>query len=518
MIETVDLLIRQQGQPERVVRLREGVTRIGRAEDNDIVLSDVGISRRHALVVVSRDQVRVEDLGSGNGTLHKGFRVQNQALEDGDELWIDPFLLQVKVRGVVRKPGGESTLPPTYGVSARLEVVAGNGISKSSFPVPPRGLSIGRSETRDVVVPDPAASRHHCSVLPRDNGWFLKDMGSANGVSVNGARVREVVLADGDRIRIGNTEFRFTVGDAGLTDSTTHRVGGVRVRDSVTPVAVARQAGRPGWFWMAVTAGVCAGLFALLLLIGGVGIGVWQWKVHHQVAALPEPAGPRWTLTLPPESNDTADAHTLLQTGLEALKSGDNRAALMSFYRALGKEPGKPAAERLAYAAGEYLILERLTKDLQDAASKQALRERRRDELLGRRTKKDAARELERDYADDPVVMKAMGWRDSKVALGERERLDRALRALSEKKWADGLVDLDALLVDTRRGPVREDALKGRTAARQGLALLTAADWRAGVLAETKGNVDEARSAYRRVLAQDPTNVSAKRRLQRLGG
>jgi hypothetical protein len=64
----VELVVRRSGQPEWRRVLAQGVTQMGRAEDNDLVLPDIGVSRRHARIVVDRDEVRIEDLGSGNGT------------------------------------------------------------------------------------------------------------------------------------------------------------------------------------------------------------------------------------------------------------------------------------------------------------------------------------------------------------------------------------------------------------------------------------------------------------------
>ncbi|MEO0601113.1 MAG: FHA domain-containing protein, partial [Myxococcota bacterium] len=206
MIESVELVIKQPGQADRIVRLHEGATRIGRAEDNEVVLSDVGVSRRHAQVYVSRGEVTVEDLGSGNGTYYNGYRVQSQPVQDSDEIVVDPFVLQFRIRGQQRMEAPE---PAASSAGARLEVVVGTGMAGSSYPITGRGLSIGRSEDRDVVIPDPAASRHHCQLSQQGSEYMLRDMGSANGIFVNGVRVRECSLADNDIIRIGNTEMRF---------------------------------------------------------------------------------------------------------------------------------------------------------------------------------------------------------------------------------------------------------------------------------------------------------------------
>ena len=207
MVESVEVVIHQPGHPDRVVMLREGASRLGRAEDNEVVLSDVGVSRRHAQIYISSGEVTIEDLGSGNGTYYNGYRVQSQPLQDNDEVVIDPFVITFKITG--QAPA--NTAKSSDSTPARLEVIVGTGMAGSSYPIQARGLSIGRSEDRDVVIPDPAASRHHCSILLQGDEYVLRDMGSANGIFVNAVRIRDCTLADGDLIRIGNTEMSFTL-------------------------------------------------------------------------------------------------------------------------------------------------------------------------------------------------------------------------------------------------------------------------------------------------------------------
>lgn len=61
-------------------------SRIGRAEGNDIVLADLRASRFHAEIERTREGYVVRDLGSTNGILVRGKRVQERLLEDGDTL------------------------------------------------------------------------------------------------------------------------------------------------------------------------------------------------------------------------------------------------------------------------------------------------------------------------------------------------------------------------------------------------------------------------------------------------
>ena len=68
---------------------------------------------------------------------------------------------------------------------------------------------IGRSRDCDVVVSDPNVSRRHVELRRDENAWHVIDLGSTNGVKVNGRRVDQVALRDGDRITIGVTDLTF---------------------------------------------------------------------------------------------------------------------------------------------------------------------------------------------------------------------------------------------------------------------------------------------------------------------
>lgn len=528
MVESVDLIIRQTGHPERVVKLQEGVSRLGRAEDNDLVLADVGVSRRHARLVVTRESVRFEDLGSGNGTYYKGFRVQAQDLDDGDELVVDPFVLQFRIKGSTKKEGNAP--PPASATSVRLDVIAGAGLARPSYAISARGLTMGRSETRDVVVPDPAASRHHCSVVPRENSWVLRDMGSANGVYVNGVRVRESLLADGDRIRIGNTEFRFTLGDASQLDSTTSRstreswpqAGGneapdrtPKAPDTPTPQARSRLAGR--LIAGGVTVLVALAVLALLVVLGSVVAVV----TYQQANLGPQPPvrdtqPPGWHLELP-GGLPSSDVKTLQTQGMEALRKGDNKTALVDFYRILLAEPGKASAERLAFAAGEYLVLEQLQVELKANGEARVVREKKRDDLLkvalGSSTAKRAAADtLAAEFRDDPVVVEKMSWTPSEAALKIAASLTDAASKQDHNAWADAAHTYREVYLATRDPAARQAARAGLKATRRELAREVGLDWRKGVVAMADGDGAAARAAFETVKKTDPDNPSVRLR------
>lgn len=78
-------------------------------------------------------------------------------------------------------------------------------------PLTPPGFVIGRGSEADVRVNDPGISRQHARVVvsgtPEVPVISIEDLGSTNGITVNGERVRRAVLGDGSRIEIGNTRL-----------------------------------------------------------------------------------------------------------------------------------------------------------------------------------------------------------------------------------------------------------------------------------------------------------------------
>lgn len=70
--------------------------------------------------------------------------------------------------------------------------------------------TIGRDPAADVTIDEPAASRRHAVIVRRRDGFHLRDLGSTNGTYLFGLlHGNEKRLMEGDRFRIGRTEFLF---------------------------------------------------------------------------------------------------------------------------------------------------------------------------------------------------------------------------------------------------------------------------------------------------------------------
>jgi hypothetical protein len=68
---------------------------------------------------------------------------------------------------------------------------------------------LGREPNNDIVVGDSTVSGHHATITPSNGKFYLRDANSSNGTYLNGRRVSDSALADGDVIQFGRIHFTF---------------------------------------------------------------------------------------------------------------------------------------------------------------------------------------------------------------------------------------------------------------------------------------------------------------------
>ena len=102
--------------------------------------------------------------------------------------------------------------PPARRRRAALEL---NG---RLFPLDREITTVGSIDGNNIVVSDPAVAKKHFAIrrVPNDpNGYELCDLGSQNGVLVNGQRLAKRLLSSGDTIRLGAAEMVFRIEKVG---------------------------------------------------------------------------------------------------------------------------------------------------------------------------------------------------------------------------------------------------------------------------------------------------------------
>jgi hypothetical protein len=148
--------------------------------DDDVAPGDIRVSC--ALVDASGDEVEADPKSLG-------------AVESGHTMVLDREKL---LREKPRAP------------KASIEMKDGE---RSSVQLGPEPLLIGRDQQNDVVLDDTRVSRKHAEIRLRLGRYTLYDLQSTNGTYVNGRRVAEVVLNDGDRISVAGLDLIFHSAD-----------------------------------------------------------------------------------------------------------------------------------------------------------------------------------------------------------------------------------------------------------------------------------------------------------------
>jgi hypothetical protein len=112
----------------------------------------------------------------------------------------------------VNEPGGlDEALPPVPAAQTPRLVAdsVGEGEPGSAHDVG-EGLVIGRAKGVSIRLSDPLVSGRHARVAPDGDDVSVEDLGSTNGTFLNGAQLSaQAVLSNGDRIRVGESEFVF---------------------------------------------------------------------------------------------------------------------------------------------------------------------------------------------------------------------------------------------------------------------------------------------------------------------
>ena len=91
---------------------------------------------------------------------------------------------------------------------ARLDFILGP-MANQTLALSEEVTTIGSVAGNTVVLADPAVSRKHAGIRKVNGSYELADLGSTNGVYVNGHKVPKKTLEPGDIIRVGNTEAVF---------------------------------------------------------------------------------------------------------------------------------------------------------------------------------------------------------------------------------------------------------------------------------------------------------------------
>lgn len=199
------------GEKANTYPLNHSIITVGRAEDNDIVISSRIVSRHHARLESVNGGFQVVVLPEANNPLlYEGRPIQEpRRLKHLDTFRIgslDPGLMVTMTYISPAEAVREQARQITFGEKTKIQ--------------------IGRDRSNDVVLDTPTVSRFHAQVERVGQRYRLRDYRSSNGTFVNDERIQEEVwLKPTDTIRIG--PYRFVVSEDRLAQYDDS--GGLRV-------------------------------------------------------------------------------------------------------------------------------------------------------------------------------------------------------------------------------------------------------------------------------------------------
>ena len=208
--------------------------RIGRSEDCEITIDNLGVSRYHSEVVAKDGIFVLRDLRSNNGTYVNGRRVDAYNLNTGDEISIGKFTLTFSATGAAAAPAtpevqkgeddfGGMTMQMDQAALAQLQrekssrvrgyLVLENKEGKKNVFLEKSVFVFGKADNSDVKLGGWFCPRKVAIIFRDESGFRLINVTpKGDKVRVNGKDVDDVRLGDNDEIQIRGEKMHFMRG------------------------------------------------------------------------------------------------------------------------------------------------------------------------------------------------------------------------------------------------------------------------------------------------------------------
>jgi hypothetical protein len=216
--------------------------KVGRSEDCEVRIDNLGISRHHCEIVTKEGFFLVRDLGSNNGTYVNGNKVEVHSLNNGDVITMGKYSLEyqgpalapqsgLQVSEAGSEPMGAMTVQVDPAALARMagakaSKVRGYFVLQGKGGGTPRTIVlekptfvVGKDVDADLRLEGWFAPRVAAVVVRDETGYRILDVSEKGDViRVNGVKRRETRLTDQDEVLIRDKSMKFMRGAPGEKD------------------------------------------------------------------------------------------------------------------------------------------------------------------------------------------------------------------------------------------------------------------------------------------------------------
>jgi len=216
---------------ERVVSEKKRMS-IGRTSDNDIVLDNRGVSRKHAQIEFNGEAAVIIDNESLNGTFVNNRKISEEVLADHDVITIGKYNLEYHTEG--QKEASQAGLDGTMVLNTKKqkELIASDKLEKEIVQRMGGSVLLGEENSdfseyrldRDVTTLGKAKFVHikakgfflsgiQAKIVKEGNQMIIVNLGRKGKTRVNGDVVEKQTLKNGDILQIGKSVFRYLEGN-----------------------------------------------------------------------------------------------------------------------------------------------------------------------------------------------------------------------------------------------------------------------------------------------------------------
>jgi len=201
---------------------------VGRTPDNDIVLDNRGVSRRHSIIEFGDKQAIIIDNESLNGTFVNSRKINEEVLKDNDLITIGKYNLiyhsqeqkDDNIFGLdgtmILKTKQQKELIAKDNIAKQLTTEAGcsillgeAGADQDKFPLVHAVVTIGRSKLANIRAKGWFVSGVQAKIVQEGTDYWVVNLGRKGKTLINGESIDRYMLKNDDLVQVGKTVFRY---------------------------------------------------------------------------------------------------------------------------------------------------------------------------------------------------------------------------------------------------------------------------------------------------------------------